>query len=265
MSESIDGGTILEAVDLNRSFGALRAVSDLSFEVRRGEIFGIAGPNGAGKTTLFNLLSGHVPPTSGTIRFNGRNLAGMPPHAVCHAGIARTFQIPLVFSSGTVEENVLLGAYFGKRTGLPGLSYDRAVWQRTSDALDLTGLSGQRGASSALLSVFDKKRLMIASALATSPSLLMLDEPVGGLNHAETDQFMELIRSIGRTGVTILLIEHVMRCLMTLSDRVLIMAGGQLLAQGTPDEIRSNPDVIRVYLGRDANGANGRDPEGVSA
>jgi len=248
-------GEILVCHDLRRTFGALAAVDRLSFAVRRGEIFGIAGPNGAGKTTLFNVLSGHVPPTGGTIRLDGREIQGLPPHRVCHLGIARTFQVPLVFGSGTVEENVLVGAYFGRRTGMPGLRFGLEARRRVAAALATTGLADRRGATAASLSVFDKKRLMLASALATEPTVVLLDEPVGGLNHGEIDAFMGLIRAVRDAGPTILLIEHVMRALMTLSDRVMIMHHGEKLAEGTPDEVRTNPEVIRVYLGRAAEAA----------
>lgn len=241
---------LLVCHDLRRSFGALAAVDRLSFAVRQGEIFGIAGPNGAGKTTLFNLLSGHVPPSGGTICIDGEEIQGAPPHRVCHLGIARTFQIPLVFGTGSVEENVLVGAYFGRRTGLPGVRFDAASRHRVADALEMTGLSTLRTATAASLSVFAKKKLMVASALATQPRVLLLDEPVGGLNQGEIEALLALIRTVRSAGVTILLIEHVMPALMALSDRVMIMHHGEKLAEGTPDEIRGDPEVIRVYLGR---------------
>jgi branched-chain amino acid transport system ATP-binding protein len=245
--------TILECDGVTRYFGALAAVNNLSFHVERGQLFGIAGPNGAGKTTLFNLLSGHVPASSGTITFQDQAIQAFPPHRICHLGLARTFQIPQVFGSGTVEENVLVGAYFGRRTGWPGLSFDRATRQRVTRALELTGLSAKRRAPAQNATIFDKKRLMIASALATEPELLMLDEPFGGLNHGEIDDLIALIRQLHATGLTILLIEHVMRALMLLSQQVLIMHHGEKLAEGTPDEIRRNPRVVQVYLGREAS------------
>lgn len=246
---------LLECRGLTRRFGALAAVNDLSLSVRRGEIFGISGPNGAGKTTLFNLLSGHVRPTSGSIRFEGREIAGVASHRICHLGIARTFQLPLVFGSGTVAENAMVGAYFGKRPGVAGLTFGADAEARVDDALRMTGLSARRDVEAAQLPVFDKKRLMVASALATQPTILMLDEPVGGLNHREVDEFVALIRTLRETGLTIMLIEHVMRALMPLSDRVMIMHHGEKLAEGAPDEIRANPEVIRVYLGREAGAA----------
>jgi branched-chain amino acid transport system ATP-binding protein len=247
--------TILECDGVTRYFGALAAVKDLTFRVHRGQLFGIAGPNGAGKTTLFNLLSGHVGITSGDIRFNGEAIQDLPPHRICHRGIARTFQIPQVFGSGTVEENILVGAYFGRRANLPGMGFDRDTHNRVDRALELTGLATKRRASAQSASVFDKKRMMIASALATEPELLMLDEPFGGLNHGEIDGLLVLIRQLHGTGLTILLIEHVMRALMTLSERVLIMHHGEKLTEGTPDQIRRNSDVIQVYLGRQAGAA----------
>jgi branched-chain amino acid transport system ATP-binding protein len=241
--------TILECAGVNRYFGALAAVNGLSFRVERGQLFGIAGPNGAGKTTLFNLLSGHVPASSGTIRFKGEEIQGLPPHRICHRGLARTFQIPQVFGSGTIEENVLVGAYFGRRERLPAFGFDRETRSRADRALEMTGLGAHRRAPAHLASVFDKKRLMMASALATEPDLLMLDEPFGGLNHGEIDDLIALIRRLHGAGLTILLIEHVMRALMALSERVLIMHHGEELAEGTPDEIRRNSHVIQVYLG----------------
>jgi branched-chain amino acid transport system ATP-binding protein len=244
--------TILECTQLTRYFGGLAAVNQLSFSVQRGQIFGIAGPNGAGKTTLFNLLSGHVMPSSGVIRFVGREIQGAPPHQVCHLGIARTFQAPLVFGGGTVAENALVGSYFGKRAGFPGLSFDRASRRRADEALEFAGLTGKRNWPADMISIFEKKQLMVASAMATNPQLMLLDEPVGGLNHAEIDAFIALIRRVQQAGVTVILIEHVMRALMALSDRVLIMHHGEKLSEGTPQEIRADAQVIQVYLGRQA-------------
>jgi branched-chain amino acid transport system ATP-binding protein len=246
---------ILQCDSVTRFFGALAAVNELSFHVNRGQLYGIAGPNGAGKTTLFNLLSGHVALTSGDIRFNGQAIQGLPPHRICHRGIARTFQIPQVFSSGSVEENVLVGAYFGRREKLPGWGFDRDTISRVDRALKLTGLEAKRRVPAHSASVFDRKRMMIASALATEPELLMLDEPFGGLNHGEIDELMALIQQLHQTGLTILLIEHVMRALMALSQRVLIMHHGEKLVEGTPEEIRRNSEVIQVYLGRQAGAA----------
>jgi branched-chain amino acid transport system ATP-binding protein len=246
---------IVQCDRVTRFFGALAAVNELSFHVNRGQLYGIAGPNGAGKTTLFNLLSGHVAMTSGDIRFNGEAIQNLPPHRICHRGIARTFQIPQVFSSGTVEENVLVGAYFGRREKLPGLGFDRDTKSRVDRALGLTGLGAKRRIPAHSASVFDRKRMMMASALATEPELLMLDEPFGGLNHGEIDELMALIQQLHQTGLTILLIEHVMRALMALSERVLIMHHGEKLVEGTPEEIRRNREVIQVYLGRQAGAA----------
>jgi branched-chain amino acid transport system ATP-binding protein len=246
---------ILQCDRVTRFFGALAAVNALSFHVDRGQLYGIAGPNGAGKTTLFNLLSGHVALTSGDIRFNGQAIQGLPPHRICHRGIARTFQIPQVFSSGSVEENVLVGAYFGRREKLPGLGFDRETRSRVDQALVLTGLEAKRRVPAHSATVVDRKRMMIASALATEPELLMLDEPFGGLNHGEIDELMALIQQLHQTGLTILLIEHVMRALMALSQRVLTMHHGEKLVEGTPEEIRRNSEVIQVYLGRQAGAA----------
>jgi branched-chain amino acid transport system ATP-binding protein len=246
---------ILLCDGVTRRFGALAAVNNLSFRVEPGQLFGIAGPNGAGKTTLFNLLSGHIPLSSGTVTFEGERIDGLPPHRVCHRGLARTFQIPQVFGTSTVAENVLVGAEFGRREGLPGLRFDRAARSRADAALEQTGLATRRRLPAHLTTVFEKKRLMLASALATEPRLLLLDEPFGGLNHGEIDEFMALIRTLHADGLTIILIEHVMRALMSLSERVMIIHHGEKLAEGTPAEIRANPEVIRVYLGREAGPA----------
>jgi branched-chain amino acid transport system ATP-binding protein len=244
------GEPILECSGLTRYFGALPAVKDLSFTVGRGSTFGIAGPNGAGKTTLFNLLSGHVPVSEGTVCLEGSEIQGTPAHEICRLGLARTFQTPLVFETGSVIENLLLACYFGRSGLRVRLGFDRASQDAAEEWLEFSGLQGKRHAVASSLSVFEKKRLMLAAALATEPRLLLLDEPVGGLNHAETDEFIGLLERVRSTDVTIILIEHVMKVLMALSDRVMIMHHGERLAEGRPEEISRDRQVVEVYLGQ---------------
>jgi branched-chain amino acid transport system ATP-binding protein len=244
------GTALLEVVGLSKRYGGLAAVDDLSFRVGLGEAFGIAGPNGAGKTTLFDTISGHAEATTGRIVYRGVEIQERSPHAICHLGIARTFQIPAVFPEHTVLGNILVGAYFGRRSRVvPGTRFDVDSVERATDAAAFTGLQDKLGAIAGPLALFDKKRLMMASAIATDPGLLMLDEPVGGLNPGETDEVLELVRKVRASGVTVVLIEHVMRALMSISDRVMVMNHGRLLFQGTPDDVQRHEEVIRVYLG----------------
>ena len=244
------GATLLEVQGLTKRFGGLAAVDGLSFRVEPGEAFGIAGPNGAGKTTLFDTISGHARATEGRIVFAGQDIQERSSHAICQAGVARTFQIPAVFPEHTVLGNILVGAYFGRRSRMvPSTRFDDAAVANAREAAATVGLDGKIDVIAGPLSLFDKKRLMIASALATEPKLLMLDEPVGGLNPREVDEVLALVRTIRASGVTVVLIEHVMRALMSISDRVMVMNHGRLLFEGTPADVQGNEEVIRVYLG----------------
>ncbi|SJN08001.1 Branched-chain amino acid transport ATP-binding protein LivG (TC 3.A.1.4.1) [Leucobacter sp. 7(1)] len=246
----------LEVRAATKRYGGLTAVDRVSFEVRRGEIFGIAGPNGAGKTTLFDVITGMVRATSGEVLFEGTPIARSSIHEICHLGITRTFQKPSVFDSETVMGNAIVGAHFG--SGKPwwkSLSRDPEVWDRAEAALEFVGLSDRAAEISGPLPVYDKKRLMIASALASSPTMLFLDEPFGGLTDEEIEALLRLLERINSSGITIVLIEHVMRALMALADRVLIMDQGRTLRQGEPGEVMSDPEVVRVYLGSSAEEA----------
>lgn len=246
----VAGTALLEVVGLSKRYGGLAAVDDLSFRVSAGETFGIAGPNGAGKTTLFDTITGHARATRGRIVFRGEEIQERPSHAICHLGIARTFQIPAVFPEHTLFGNIVVGAYFGRRSRVvPGTRFDAGSVERGREAAEFVGLQDKLGAIAGPLSLFDKKRLMIATAIASEPSLLMLDEPVSGLNPAETDQVLDLVRKVRSSGVTVILIEHVMRALMSISDRVMVMNHGRLLFEGTPADVQSHEEVIRVYLG----------------
>ncbi|MFM7717970.1 MAG: ABC transporter ATP-binding protein [Actinomycetota bacterium] len=246
---------VLRVEGLSKHYGGLAAVDDLSFAVRPGETFGIAGPNGAGKTTLFDTITGHARATGGRILFEGAEIQSRPSHAICQLGIARTFQIPAVFPEHTVLGNAALGAYFGHSARFaPGLRFDPASLERARGALAFVGLEDRAGDLAGPLPLFDRKRLMIASAIASAPRLLMLDEPVGGLTPGEVDEILALVRRVRETGVTIVLIEHVMRALMSISDRVMVMNHGKLLFEGTPADVQGHEEVIRVYLGTAAEG-----------
>ena len=247
---------MLEVRQATKRYGGLTAVDQVSFKVHEGEIFGIAGPNGAGKTTLFDVVTGMVRATSGEVLFQGTPIHRSSIHQICHLGITRTFQKPSVFDSETVMGNAVVGAHFGSAAPWwKGLTRNPEVWDRAARALDVVGLGDRAAELSGPLPVYDKKRLMIASALASSPKMLFLDEPFGGLSDDEIDALLLLLERINAGGVTIVLIEHVMRALMSLSDRVLIMNQGATLRQGKPGEVMSDPEVVRVYLGSSADEA----------
>jgi branched-chain amino acid transport system ATP-binding protein len=224
-------------------------VSNLSFAVEPGEVYAIVGPNGAGKTSLFDCISGVSRATSGVIRFRDREIQGLRAHQICQLGLARTFQTTVAFDSQTVLTNVLVGSTFGRDGESPLLSFNNEAREAALDALALCGLGGLQSARAGQLPVLARKRLMLATALATRPGLLMLDEPVGGLNPAERLQMIELIRAIARTGVTVLMIEHVMKAVQALADRTLVIHHGQEIAQGPPSTVLRDPRVIEVYLG----------------
>jgi branched-chain amino acid transport system ATP-binding protein len=251
---------LLECRNVTKHYGGLAAVQDLSFHVDEGEIFGIAGPNGAGKTTLFDVVSAHTLISAGEIYFRGIPIHKKPSYEIFRMGIARTFQIPVVFQSQSVLMNVVVGSQFGRhgRSLLSLLRFEDEVIQQSLNSLAFVGLAESAGTPSANLSLFDKKRLMLASALAIEPQILLLDEPVGGLNTHEIDEFMTLTRKIRDEGVTVIIIEHVMKALMGLSDRVLIMHHGQKLFEGSPEKASREPQVLRVYLGEQFAMANQR-------
>ena len=242
MEPVTSAGRVLEVGEVTKSFGSLTAVDRVSFAVETGQIYGIAGPNGAGKSSLFNLIAG-VPygPDRGTISFLGRQIQGLPGHSICRLGIARTFQKEVAFDSLTVEQNVAVAAGYGGGAGEPHEVVDRT--------LDFVDLGRRRSHSARYLPLFAKKRLMLACALATMPTLLLLDEPASGLNRMEIKEIEAFIREINRAGITIVLIEHVLPLLMAVSSRVMIMNYGQRLAEGSPAEIVADERVIEAYLG----------------
>jgi branched-chain amino acid transport system ATP-binding protein len=245
---------LLVCEGVTKLFGSLAAVKQLSFFARQGEILGIGGPNGAGKTTLFEVLSGLSPATSGRVLLEGRDITRAAPEAICHAGVARTFQLNSCFDSLTVLENVAVGAIFGHRSrAMPDLRRSPEAAAATEAALDLVGLSAKRNQIAGGLPVLDRKLLMVAGAMATKPKLLLMDEPVGGLTHAETDLMMATVRKIAAQGVTIILIEHVMRFLVALSDRVMILHHGERIYEGAAAGLVEDRTVVDVYLGEGAS------------
>lgn len=224
------------------------AVSHVSFEVQEGEIVGLIGPNGSGKSTIFNVISGALRPSAGSIEFEGREIGGMAPQKICHLGLSRTFQIPRPFRKLSILENVGLAAYYGH-----GRTISRTqAWELAEDSLELVGLPSDPGATAEVLGAAGLKKLELARALATQPRLLLADESLGGLDEAETEQAADMLELIRREkGITIVWVEHIMGVLMRVVDRVLVLDHGELIAQGLPRDVAADARVIEVYLGRE--------------
>jgi branched-chain amino acid transport system ATP-binding protein len=251
--------SLLQVNRLRKEFGGLMAVFDVSFEVERSEILAVIGPNGAGKTTIFNLISGVLPPTGGTIHFDGHLLDGLKPHQVTVLGLARTFQTVRLFGNMTALENVMVGRHTKTEYGLLGaalrLPYARrqeiSMRKRAMEQLERIGLA-ERANEKALNLPFGQQRLLeIARALATEPKLLLLDEAGSGLNRSEKEELDRLIRDIRDDGVTVLLVEHDVQFVMGIADRVVVLDYGQKIAEGTPAEVQANEQVIAAYLGEE--------------
>jgi branched-chain amino acid transport system ATP-binding protein len=237
---------MLKVTGLTKSFGKLVAVNNLSFTVSEGERVAIIGPNGAGKTTTFNLITGHLKPDRGVVEFYGKNITGLKPYKICRAGIGRTFQIVRSFPNFTVFEHVLVGAIsrYGPRAQMDLLK------NQTENVIQKLGLNAKKNTIVRNLTIVDKKRVELATALALKPKLLLLDELMAGLNPAEIDEYIELLKRINEEdGITLIVVEHVMRAVMKLCNRIIVMHYGKKLAEGTPMEISTNRDVIEAYLG----------------
>jgi len=236
---------ILQVKRVSKYFGDLKAVNEVSFEVEKREIFGIAGPNGAGKTTLFNVIAGKLK-GSGEIIFDGINISGLAPHQICHKGITRTFQIPRLFSTMSVFENVKVGAHFGSLKVHSKYSEEENI----KEVINFVGLEGKENAVTESLDLFDKKLTMLAAALATKPKLVLLDEPIGGLSPMEIKQFIKLIQKLNEgLGLTIIIIEHLMHILVEISHRLMILHNGQKVCIGPSKEVIKDSKVREVYLG----------------
>jgi len=235
---------ILEVRRVTRRFSGLTAVNDVSFQVAPGEIVGVIGPNGAGKTTLFAVISGFLKPTAGEVLFRGQIISGLPAHRICELGLTRTFQIVQPFPGLTTLENVAVGAFVRERSKAASMRQAAAV-------LEQVGLAHKAHVPARDLTLLERKRLEIAKALATAPSVLLLDEVAAGLNDVEVEEVMELVRAVNEAGVTILMIEHIVSLVSALCRRIIVLNFGRKIAEGSPEEIRANPAVIEAYLGSD--------------
>ena len=239
---------LLECKNVSKYFGDFAAVKNLSFEVFPGETYGIAGPNGAGKTTLFNIITGiPIHATSGHILFKNKEIQKLKGYQICHRGLARTFQIPNIIEGFSYLENVLLGSAFTKPT------HAKSPRERAVEALTMVGLPEKKNMLARGSSLYDRKRLMLASALAANPESILLDEPVGGLNKLEIANLTTLFTELKTENITLIIIEHVMTTLMVISDRVMILQQGEKICEGSPEEVSCDPAVIEAYLGEDSS------------
>jgi branched-chain amino acid transport system ATP-binding protein len=240
---------ILEGQGVTKYFEGLRAVYNVDFHVDEGEIMGLIGPNGAGKTTLFNLVSGALQLSSGEIRFKGQKISGLRPHRICRMGISRTFQETKVFGNMPVLQNVLVGAFFGTPTRVSGAD----ATGRATEALEFVGLSAMRTTPIKDLTLVNQKRVEVARALATRPELILLDELMAGLTSTEVSEAMELVTKIRDEGITVLMVEHVMKAIMGVCMRVMVLHHGEKIADGTCNEISCDKRVIDIYLGEETH------------
>ena len=251
-------GAILEVRDVSRSFGGVHALQAVSFGVVRHEVRAVIGPNGAGKTTLFNIVAGEIPPTHGTIVFEGREVHRLPAHRIARLGIARTFQTLRLFTNLSALENVMVGRHPRTRSGMiagaarwpSAQREERAIRAAALDAMDRLGIAALAGRPVGALTFSEQRLLEIARALATEPRLLLLDEPAAGLNIAETEALGARILALRNGGITILLVEHDMSLVMDISDRVVVLDSGAVIAEDAPAEVQKNPRVVEAYLGR---------------
>jgi branched-chain amino acid transport system ATP-binding protein len=235
---------ILQAENITKAFGGLAALKAVSFGMEEGEILGLIGPNGAGKTTLFNVISGFFRSDQGRVIFAGETVSHLKAPKLCRSGLVRTFQVVKPFGNLTALQNVMVGSFL--RTADPGLARERAL-----EVMDLVGLSGRRDTAAKSLTISDRKRLEVARALATRPRLLLLDEVMAGLNPTELVQMLEILKRIRDQGVTLLVIEHIMAAIMTISERILVLHHGEKIAEGAPKEVAGDKRVIDAYLGEE--------------
>jgi branched-chain amino acid transport system ATP-binding protein len=236
--------TIIQVENLNKSFGGLQALKNVNLDLKSNEILGLIGPNGAGKTTLFNIISGSISPNSGKIMFKGSDIKNKRSDQRCKLGIARTFQITKPFQNMTIVENVTVGAYFGKNK----ISISQAR-KKAEETLELLGMKELQSFEANTLSIGNRKKLELARALATDPQILLLDEVIGGLTPTEVNAMIETIKEIKKMGISVIMIEHVMKAVTSVSDRMIVLNYGEIIARGTPQEVTENPIVIEAYLG----------------
>ena len=263
---------LLQAQNVSKRFGGVQALTEVNFTINTGEIYGLIGPNGAGKTTLFNVLTGIYTTDGGSFTFNGQNLAGLKPHEVVAAGIARTFQNIRLFGTLSALENVMIGRHVRTHAGVVGAvlrtaaarTEEAAIQARAHELLTFVGIDSQADRMSRHLSYGDQRRLEIARALATDPKLIALDEPAAGMNPTEKLELRRLIEAIAKTGITVLLIEHDMKLVMGVAERVLVLNYGKPLIEGVPKEVQRNPAVIEAYLGTSAETGSGSASSGTA-
>ncbi len=248
---------VLEIRNISKRFGGISALTDVSFQIEEGEIFGLIGPNGAGKTTMFNVITNMYVPSEGSVLFGGKPITGMKPHKITNMGICRSFQNIRLFQQMTVLENVMVGGHTRSSAGviqsvfrLPSQRKEEADLKKKAEKLlELVGLASHSSMMAENISYGQQRRLEIARALASDPKLLLLDEPAAGMNEKETDSLYELIKEVQKRGITVLIIEHDMPLVMKLCDRITVLNFGKKLAEGTPDQIQNNESVIEAYLG----------------
>lgn len=236
--------SLLEISNVGMRFGGLWALDDVSFKVEKGAVLGLIGPNGSGKTTMMNVISGVYHPTKGAVSYQGTNISSVAPYDVCHLGIARTFQVVKPFQNLTVLENVAVGSMYGRNQ-----HSTKEAFAKASELLETVGLARVSGRSASDLTIPDRKRLEVAKALALEPQVLLLDEVMAGLNPTEVDEALVLLRSINARGVTLIVVEHLMKAIMSISTDIVVLAEGKKIAEGLPADVVAQPAVIAAYLG----------------
>jgi branched-chain amino acid transport system ATP-binding protein len=238
--------SLLQVEKIIKSFGGLMALCEVNFEIHQGEIFGVIGPNGSGKTTLFNVITGFLKANRGKVTFMGKDITGLPPHQICRKGIARIFQLVKPFHQLTTLQNVMVGRAYGKD---PATNIRRAK-EEVAGILNFVGLGNKIEVIASQLTMAERKKLELARALAAHPQLLLLDELMAGLNSAETEIAMELVKKIRGSGITVIMVEHIMKAVLGISDRIIVLNAGEKIAEGSPKEVMKNQLVIEAYLGK---------------